>query len=127
MNRQYRGGRQKGFTLTETLIAMFILSTAIVALLALFAQSVRTTADVEQRLLASIVADNVMTETLAPFTLSPNLSQQGQAELGGQVWRWQRDLTETSAAGMFRVTITVRPEQSDQVISSLTAFREGGL
>ncbi|MCI5043563.1 MAG: type II secretion system minor pseudopilin GspI [Aquisalinus sp.] len=108
-------------------MAMFILSTAIVALLALFAQSVRTTADVEQRLLASIVADNVMVETLAPFSLSPNLSPQGQVELGGQVWRWQRDLTETSAAGMFRVTITVRPEDSEQAISSLTAFREGGL
>ncbi|WP_306253954.1 type II secretion system minor pseudopilin GspI [Parvularcula sp. IMCC14364] len=127
MSSRSIAGNQKGFTLTEVLIAMFILSTAIVALLALIAQSVRTTADIEQRVLAGIVAENVMTETLAPFSLPQTLASEGEAELAGQVWIWERELAETVADGMFRVTVTVRPGDSNQVISSVTAFREGGL
>ena len=124
MSRRYRH-KQVGFTLTEVLIAMAILSTAIVSMLALISQNVRITTDIEQQFLAGIVAENVLAETLIPFTLPPDLALAGEATLGNQTWRWQRQIEETSIAGMFQVTVTVRSLENDRVFGTITAFREG--
>ncbi|MDX1580712.1 MAG: type II secretion system minor pseudopilin GspI, partial [Alphaproteobacteria bacterium] len=55
---------QKGFTLIEMLVALGVFSIAVIALLNVQSQSVRTLSEIELRAFAHIVADNRMVETL---------------------------------------------------------------
>ncbi len=125
MNKRLIYNHQKGFTLTEVLVAMVILSTAIVSLLTLVTQNLRITSETEQRFVASLVADNVLAETMAPATLPDNLTSAGEVELASQTWRWRRELDETVIPGLYRVRVTVRLEDSEQILGSIVAFREG--
>ena len=114
---------QKGFTLTEVLIAMAILSTAIAGALVLMSNQVSAAGDVERRLIAGIVADNVLVEAMAspaPLELG---TQTGLAEMGGTDWTWTLVTAETPVASMVRLTVDVREEDGEQVIRSLTAFK----
>lgn len=114
---------QSGFTLVETLIALLIMGVTTAALLVLVGQNTRFSVDVEERLLASIVADNILTEALA----NPNVLDRGVEEqtitLGGRTWVANRIINETSIDGLINITIRVRREGIDQVRSEVSTLK----
>lgn len=118
-----RRSARKGFTLTEVLIAMAILSTAIAGALVLMSNQVNAAGDVERRLVAGIVAENVLVEAMAspaPLELG---TETGLEEMGGTDWSWTLVTAETPVASMVRLSVDVSEEGGEQVVRSLSAFK----
>ncbi|NHK29076.1 type II secretion system minor pseudopilin GspI [Parvularcula flava] len=114
---------QRGFTLTEVLIAMAILSTAIAGSLVLMSNQVSAAGDIERRLVAGIVAENTLIEAMASPAIPDLGTQTGVEEMAGTSWAWTRVIAETPVSGMIIISVDVREEGGEQVIRSLSAFR----
>lgn len=118
--------RQTGFTLAEVMVAMAILSTAVAAALVLMSGQLAAAGDVERRMLAGIVAENLLVEVMANNNTPQLRTETGVEALGGVDWQWTRVTAETPVNGMVRITIDIRQEDSEQVIRTLSAFRAVG-
>jgi len=89
------------------LVALAVFSLAALALIRLQAVAVRTTADLDQRQMARIVARNQMVDLLtSPDSLAIG-ERQGEVENGGQHWRWDRKVSKTGEPGIVRVDLRV--------------------
>jgi general secretion pathway protein I len=116
--------KQQGFTLTEVLVAMAILSTAIIGALVLISQHVRAATDIEARLMAEIVAENVLVEAMSNQAAPEIATRRGESDVGGSVWTWERQVQQTTIPGMLRITVNVRRKDEEQLIKSVSAFRK---
>jgi general secretion pathway protein I len=113
----------RGFTLLEMLVALAVLSLAVLALLRLAGENARTEAVVEARALALVVAENRAIDALTSL-LPPALGQTaGAEEQGSRLWRWTRSVRATDDPDILRVDIAVAPRDSEQTIGALTIFR----
>lgn len=114
---------QYGFTLVETLIALFIMGVATSSILVLIGQNTRFQVQAEQKLLAAIVADNILVETLAtPPPLDRGVSN-GDTDLGGQSWTYEVVVDDTSLPGVTSLTVRVRISGTDQVQTEISTLR----
>lgn len=115
---------RSGFTLVEVLVALTVLSIAVVALLKVQGESARSVTYLEEKAIAQVVAENVLVGTLArPGVLQPGTAR-GQTEMAGRSWTWQRQVTlADQRAQILRIDVAAGLEDSDQVLSEITAFR----
>lgn len=114
---------EQGFTLVEMLVALAVFSVAVVALLNVSGESTRTAYGLEERVLASVVAENRAVETMSA-TAPPALGQtEGVERLGERDWRWTRRISATSDADVLRVDVIVRPARGAAPAGELTVFR----
>ena len=112
-----------GFTLLEMLVALTVLSLAVLALVNLAGENSRTGVVIEERVFAGVIADNRAIEALTsarPPALGETSGEETAAE---RTWRWTRRVSETPEPGVLRVDIAVRAETSDQVLGAVTVFR----
>lgn len=127
MAKEKRCSAQKGFTLLEMLVALAVFSLAALALIRLQALSLHTTADLDERQLARIVAHNLMVEAqTAPGPLAKGDSE-GTVENGGRQWRWTQKVTSINDAGLASVDVRVEPASgggSPAVLSFIKAPHE---
>lgn len=99
---------ENGFTLVEMLVALAVFSLAALALLRLEGATLSSTADLDQKLMAQIVARNVAVQTLTdPVAPSLGLTS-GEDVNGGRRWRWERRTTRPGDPRLVRVDIEVR-------------------
>ena len=125
MNKRSRyKNREGGFTLIEVLVAMAVMSTAIASALIMMSQHVRTASDIEQRLIAGIVAENILIEGLTDQGQLEVASTKGQTSMGGREWVWTQVIAEAGFPGLYQVRVEVRLEDSAQILRSVEAFRE---
>jgi len=97
----------EGFTLLEMLVALAVFSLAALALIRLQAVAVRTTADLDQRQMARIVARNQMVDLLTSPDMLAIGEEQGEAENGGRQWHWERKVARTGEEGVVRIDLRV--------------------
>ena len=112
-----------GFTLLEMLVALAVLSLAVLALVNLAGENSRTGVVIEERVFAGVIADNRAVEALTspvPPALGETKGSEAAAE---RTWRWMRRVSETPEPGVLRVDIDVMSETSDQVLGSVTILR----
>jgi len=96
-----------GFTLLEMLVALAVFSLAALALIRLQAVTVRTTADLDERQMARIVARNMMVDLqTSPDPLTTGEAN-GTVENGGRAWRWDRKVSRTGEEDVVRVDVKV--------------------
>ena len=114
---------QKGFTLIEMLVALGVFSIAVIALLNVQSQSVRTLSEIELRAFAHIVADNRMVETLAHPETPLIGTERGETDLAGETWYWLEETLETGQPQILRVDVSVRRDEDGSVLAVLSAFR----
>lgn len=115
-----------GFTITETLVALFVFALAGVALVQMQTQSVQTFSRVESRTLAGIVADNRLVEAMARVD-APDLGLvEGNIDLGGRTWRWQLDVTPTSDPAILRIEAQAFAASAEEPSARVSAFRKTG-
>lgn len=102
-----------GFTLIEVMVALAVLALAMSASLVAATFYTKATGDLEDRMLASWLAHNVMVETqLEPQW--PALGRKDQDhQFAGQSWVVQREVEKTPDDYIRRVTVRVRRENMD--------------
>jgi len=113
--------KDDGFTLIEVLAALVIFSVGIAGLVQLNTQSIKTVSSLENKMLAGIVADNVIVEARAKKLRLGD--RDGDEEAGGQTYEWEQSVIETEQEKFYRIVVTVKAENSDQVLVQRTAFR----
>ena len=102
--------REAGFTLLELLVALALFSLAALALVKLQGVSVRTTADLDSRMLAETVARNISVELTSDPHAPPLGQADGMVENGGRRWHWSRTTIAGPDARLVRVDIRVTGE-----------------
>jgi len=118
-----RQAAEQGFTLLEMLVALAVLSLAVLALVNLAGENARTEGVVEARTFAAVVAENRAVEALTSREPPALGETNGTEEEASRIWRWTRSVSETSEAEILRVDIAVMLQNDDQILSEVTVFR----
>ena len=119
---------KNGFTLIELMVALAVFAIAALTLLRMEGASIARTADLDQRLLREVVAQNLATEWLtdpAPPALG---DVNGQTTNMGRAFAFTRHVEPMSDAGVIRVVVSVRevtPGARSQAFT-LEFLRAGG-
>ncbi len=115
--------RQAGFTLVESVVALFVFATAAAAVIELNAGNARALQQLESSVYARIVADNQMALALAEPNAPPRGDASGEEEMAGRAWAWSRIVAPTVDPDIDRIDIAVRLAGDGRVAASLTGFR----
>lgn len=116
---------EKGFTLIEMLVALAVFSLAALALLRLEGATLASTARLDDKLLAQIVARNVAVETLTDPIAPPLGMSEGEAVNAGRDWRWTRTTSRIEDERIVRVDIAVMDDAGTNT-AALTIVRPAG-
>ena len=120
--------REGGFTLIELMVALAVFAIAALTLLRMEGASISRTADLDQRLLREVVAQNLAAEWLTD-PASPALGDvNGQTANMGRQFAFTRHVEKMSDAGVIRVVVAVRevtPGAQSQAFT-LEFMRQGG-
>ena len=111
---------KNGFTLIELLVALAVFAIAALTLLRMEGASIQRTADLDQRLLREVVAQNLAAEWLTDPTPPALGEAQGQVANMGRNFAWGRRVAKMPEAGVLRVVVSVReitPGAASQAIT----------
>lgn len=97
-----------GFTLLELLVALAVFAIAALALLQMEGASIARTADLDQRLLREIVAQNMAAEILTDPVPPPTGSASGTIENAGRRFQWTRTVALRPDYGVLAIAVSVR-------------------
>jgi general secretion pathway protein I len=118
-----RCARRRGFTLIEVLVALAIISIALMAALRAAGQGTNNVGELRSRLLAGWVAENLLAEHRARGDWLPLGIQQGSGRQGGQDFNWREEVIATPNAAFRRVEVRVYADGEDaHFLSHLTGF-----
>jgi general secretion pathway protein I len=102
-----RADTEQGFTLIEVLVALAIFSLAALAMLRLQGAAMGTTARLDEKAVAAIVARNqAIAVTLQPQPPSYG-SSSGEDENAGRRWRWTQTVTRSPDPRLQQIEIRV--------------------
>ena len=118
-----RCSKRAGFTLIEVLVALAIISIALLAALRAAGQGTNSFGELRARLLAGWVAENLLAEQRARGAWLPLGIQRGTERQGGIEFAWREEIVATPNAAFRRVDVFVfaTPEES-RSLARLTAF-----
>lgn len=114
--------RRRGFTLLEVLIALVVVSLALLALTRTAGGQINSFDGLRERTLAGWVAANVLSETRIATPLPPVGKRDGRTRLGDRDWRWSLDVKATDDPEMHRLDVVVFLGDSSEPSASLTGF-----
>lgn len=97
----------RGFTLIEVLVALAIISVALLASLRLAAGSTNSVGDLRQRLLAGWVAENLLAEQRARGLWLPLDGLRGTVRQGGGEFFWREEVIAMPHPSFRRVDVRV--------------------
>jgi general secretion pathway protein I len=117
--------RDSGFSLIEMLAALAILSMAGVALMNALTNTTRAASLAEERALASMAANNVMSELIAERHLANLRDKNGVYELAGRTYDWTLDYEPTDSFELSALTLVITDPDTDREQARLVSFVRG--
>lgn len=111
---------QRGFTLMEALVAVAVFATAAMGLISLNTNSVRISAQLSERTLARIVAENIAVSTVTDPQLQVVGRTSGAQDQRRRSFEWERTITPAQRADLIEISIRVRSEGEEAVLSEVT-------
>jgi len=103
----WRCGKRAGFTLIEVLVALAIVSIALMSALRAAGQGTNNVGELRSRLLAGWVAENLLAEHRARRDWLPLGLQRGTGREGGVDFAWREEVIATPNPSFRRVDIRV--------------------
>jgi len=103
----WRCGNRAGFTLIEVLVALAIISIALLAALRAAGQGTNSFGELRARLLAGWAAENLLAEQRARGAWLPLGIQRGTVRQGGIEFAWREEIIATPNAAFRRVDVFV--------------------
>lgn len=113
---------EKGMTLVETLVALAILSGVVIAVYAMIGQSVRFAANEQERLIASILADNRMIALLLQAAPPERGDEETPIDAAGRSWVEKTSVVE-AGEGVLRLSVTVARADDGQSLARVETLR----
>lgn len=113
---------QRGMTLVETLVALAILAGVVIAAYAMLGQSVRFAATEQERLVASIIADNLTAEAQMKPIPPDRGEEEGEVEMAGGKWATRRVVAE-AGEDLLSIDITVMRAGDTRVLARVRSLR----
>ncbi len=107
--------RVRGFTLVEVLIALTVVAVGLGAAVAVVNQGVYNAYNLQEKTLASWVAENKLAEIRAAAAIPDFDEADGDSELAGRYWRWQVEVQETGVENVTRIEISVATEEEPDI------------
>ena len=118
-----RCGRQSGFTLIEVLVALAIVSIALMSALRAAGQGTNNLGELRSRLLAGWVAENLLAEHRARRDWLPQGIQRGTEREGGLDFAWREEVIATPNPSFRRVDVRVfATAEESHSLAHLTGF-----
>lgn len=115
-------GSARGFTLLEILVALAILAVAATGLIAAATGQLRAAGSMEERLLATWVAENRL-EELRLLHHFPAGEAAEEASMAGRRWRVRVAVSDTAQAHLKRVVVRVgKTDPQAGALAELTGF-----
>ena len=114
---------QRGMTLIEVLVALAILGLVASGVLVMTGQSARFIASSEEKMLAQIVADNVMVEAMAQVRPLNEGEETIELALAGRDWQVLRKVTDTGLEGVIRIDLSVSRKDERQQLARATTLK----
>ncbi|MBI2319601.1 MAG: type II secretion system minor pseudopilin GspI [Betaproteobacteria bacterium] len=119
----WRRVRRAGFTLIEVLVALAIISIALLAALRASGQGTGDVGELRSRLLASWVAQNLVAEHRARGDWLPLGMRRGTGRQGGLEFTWREEVIETPNPNFRRVDVQVYAAADESyALARLTGF-----
>ncbi len=119
----WRCARRAGFTLVEVLVALAIISIALLAALRAAGQGTNNVGELRSNLLAGWVAQNLLAEHRARGDWLPLGIQRGEQREGGIEFAWREEVVATPNSAFRRIDVFVQaaPEES-RALAHFTGF-----
>ena len=115
--------KKQGFTLIETLLALFIISVLFVSVMKGLGTHSKTLFHIENKTIATWVAHQEMNKTLLQQQALQTGRFQGTKEQGGRVWHWLKKVAPSQFPGVLRIEIEVATEKDNNSIVRLEFFK----
>jgi len=121
MNNQYR--KQWGMTLIEVMVALAVFALAAVSVVTVATEHLRSIAYLEQKSIATWIANNHLTELELNRKLPGFGNKTGKLEYAGTTWYWQQQTKKTLDQDFRSITIRIfNQQQSEHALAELTSY-----
>ncbi|MCX7544267.1 type II secretion system minor pseudopilin GspI [Marinicella gelatinilytica] len=116
--------RLSGFTLLEVLLALLIISVALVAMVEAAGFAHKQTVELDQRQQAYRVADQVLMQLYQRTTVD---DEQGSQQQKDQTYYWSVDVQSTDNPRILRLDVRVGLDRNlEYALAQLTGFKSNG-